>query len=80
MADGLNKALAALEEHNQALAGVLTHIDFNRQVGRSRIPDVKLRELIKHFSRYRWRNEDFVFLTCWGSVGSKLQSRSPYKQ
>jgi type I restriction enzyme M protein len=38
--------LAALEEHNQALAGVLTHIDFNRQMGRSRIPDVKLRELI----------------------------------
>lgn len=40
VADGLNKALAALEESNQALAGVLGHIDFNRQVGRSRIPDV----------------------------------------
>ncbi len=68
VADGLNKALAALEEHNQALAGVLTHIDFNRQVGRSRIPDVKLRELIKHFSRYRLRNEDFVFPDLLGAA------------
>ncbi len=68
VADGLNKALAALEEHNQALAGVLTHIDFNRQVGRSRIPDVKLRELIKHFSKYRLQNEDFVFPDLLGAA------------
>ncbi len=27
--DGLNKALAALEETNTSLDGVLTHIDFN---------------------------------------------------
>lgn len=32
-----------------ALGGVLGHIDFNRQVGKSRFPDGKLRELIKHF-------------------------------
>jgi type I restriction enzyme M protein len=55
VADGLNKALAALEESNQSLAGVLGHIDFNRQVGRSRIPDERLRQLIQHFNRYRCR-------------------------
>lgn len=68
VADGLNKALAALEESNQALAGVLGHIDFNRQLGRSRIPDVKLRELIKHFNKYRLRNEDFVFPDLLGAA------------
>ncbi len=31
--DGLNKALAALEEENTGLEGVLHHIDFNRTVG-----------------------------------------------
>ena len=68
VADGLNKALAALEENNQALAGVLTHIDFNRQVGRSRITDLKLRELIEHFGKYRLRNEDFVFPDLLGAA------------
>jgi type I restriction enzyme M protein len=59
--DGLNKALAALEEENTSLEGVLTHIDFNRRVGQSRIPDRRLRDLIQHFSKYRLRNEDFEF-------------------
>ena len=57
--DGLNKALSALEEENIALDGVLTHIDFNRKVGQSKISDQKLRDLISHFSTYRLRNEDF---------------------
>ncbi len=68
VADGLNKALGELQDTNQALDGVLAHIDFNRQVGRSRIPDVKLRELIKHFSKYRLRNEDFVFPDLLGAA------------
>jgi type I restriction enzyme M protein len=68
VADGLNKALGALEEANQALAGVLGHIDFNRQVGRSRIPDEKLRQLIQHFGKYRLRNEDFVFPDLLGAA------------
>ena len=50
--DGLNKALAALEDENPALEGVLAHIDFNRRVGKTRIPDQKLRDLIHHFSKY----------------------------
>ncbi len=35
--DELNKALAALEEGDQTLEGVLSHIDFNRQVGKTRL-------------------------------------------
>lgn len=68
VADGLNKALAALEETNQSLAGVLGHIDFNRQVGKSRMPDNKLRQLIQHFNKYRLRNEDFVFPDLLGAA------------
>jgi hypothetical protein len=68
--DGLNKALAALEEENTSLDGVLTHIDFNRRVGQSRIPDQRLRDLIQHFSKYRLRNEDFEFPTCWAQPTS----------
>jgi hypothetical protein len=36
---GLNKALAALEHANPALEGVLQHIDFNRKVGNTTVPD-----------------------------------------
>ncbi|QIR41637.1 SAM-dependent DNA methyltransferase [Tolypothrix sp. PCC 7910] len=65
---GLNDALKEFEESNKALAGVLKHIDFNRQVGKNRIPDVKLRELIKHFSQHPLRNEDFVFPDLLGAA------------
>src|SRR5262249_44458365 len=57
--DGLNKALAALEEVNGSLEGVLRHIDFTRTVGKSRMPDKRLRELIQHFAKFRLRNDDF---------------------
>jgi type I restriction enzyme M protein len=66
--DGLNKALEALEEANPALERVLTHIDFNRQVGRTRLSDLKLHQLIQHFSRYRLRDEDFEFPDMLGSA------------
>ena len=66
--DGLNKALAALEENNTSLDGVLTHIDFNRRVGQSKISDQKLRDLIQHFSQYRLRNEDFEFPDLLGAA------------
>ncbi|HJW74271.1 MAG TPA: class I SAM-dependent DNA methyltransferase, partial [Thermoleophilia bacterium] len=66
--DGLNKALSALEEENTALDGVLTHIDFNRKVGQSKISDQKLRDLISHFSSYRLRNEDFEFPDLLGAA------------
>ena len=66
--DGLNKALAALEEANTALEGVVQHIDFTRKVGQSSIPDKKLRDLIVHFSKYRLRNEDFEFPDLLGAA------------
>jgi type I restriction system adenine methylase HsdM len=67
--DGLNKALASLEEANPgSLDGVLHHIDFNRTVGKSKVPDKKLRELIGHFNRYRLRNEDFEFPDLLGAA------------
>jgi type I restriction enzyme M protein len=66
--DGLNKALAALEEENTGLEGVLHHIDFTRTVGKSRLPDSKLRDLIKHFNKYRLRNEDFEFPDLLGAA------------
>ena len=68
LGDGLNKALASLEETNTSLDGVLTHIDFNRKVGQSTISDKKLRELIMHFSKYRLRNEDFEFPDLLGAA------------
>ncbi len=66
--DGLNKALAALEESNTALEGVVQHIDFTRKVGQSSISDKKLRDLIVHFSKYRLRNEDFEFPDLLGAA------------
>jgi len=66
--DGLNKALAALEEQNTGLEGVLHHIDFNRTVGKSKIPDKRLRQLIDHFNKVRLRNEDFEFPDLLGAA------------
>jgi type I restriction enzyme M protein len=66
--DGLNTALASLEETNTSLDGVLTHIDFNRRVGQSKLSDQKLRDLVQHFSRYRLRNEDFEFPDLLGAA------------
>jgi type I restriction enzyme M protein len=66
--DGLNKALGALEETNTSLEGVLHHIDFNRTIGKTKIPDKRLRQLIDHFNRYRLRNEDFEFPDLLGAA------------
>ncbi|MDR1212931.1 MAG: type I restriction-modification system subunit M [Propionibacteriaceae bacterium] len=65
---GLNKALAALEEENYSLNGVLQHIDFNRKVGQSQMSDKKLRDLIVHFNKQRLRVADFEFPDLLGSA------------
>ena len=52
----LNRAPGGLESNNSSLAEVLEHIDFSRKVGQSKIPDIKLRQFINHFSQYRLRN------------------------
>src|SRR6266487_39137 len=67
--DGLNKAKDALEEENlSTLEGVLQHIDFCKKVGKSPLPDIKLRKLITHFNKYRLRNEDFEHEDLLGSA------------
>lgn len=66
--DGLNKALGALEEVNPALDGVLNHIEFLRKVGQSRISDTRLKELVKHFSKYRLLDKDFEFPDLLGAA------------
>ncbi|HZA29522.1 MAG TPA: type I restriction-modification system subunit M N-terminal domain-containing protein, partial [Gammaproteobacteria bacterium] len=47
----LNKAIAAIEEENDALAGVLkNNIDFNAVKGKTKIPDQKWKDLTDHFN------------------------------
>lgn len=64
----LNRALGGLENNNSSLSEVLEHIDFSRKVGQAKIPDIKLRQLITHFSLYRLRNEDFEFPDLLGAA------------
>ena len=66
--DLLNKALTGIEVSNSSLAGVLEHIDFTRKVGQSKIPDLKLRQLVSHFGEVRLRNEDFEFPDLLGAA------------
>jgi type I restriction enzyme M protein len=66
--DYLNKALTGVETGNTNLYDVLEHIDFTRKVGQSKIPDIKLRQLISHFNLHRLRNEDFEFPDLLGAA------------
>lgn len=66
--DYLNKALTGIETANTSLYDVLEHIDFTRKVGQSKIPDIKLRQLITHFNIHRLRNEDFEFPDLLGAA------------
>ena len=64
----LSKALAGIEGDNVSLYDVLEHIDFTRKIGQSKIPDIKLQQLITHFSLYQLRNEDFEFPDLLGAA------------
>jgi type I restriction enzyme M protein len=67
--DELNKSLAALEEHNEELSGVLGHINFLTQINNKRkVKDKDLVDLIQHFNRYRLTNEDFEFPDLLGAA------------
>ena len=59
----LNKAIAALEEENDALAGVLkNNIDFNAVKGKTKISDQKWKDLLDHFSSFPpLINDNFEF-------------------
>ena len=71
----LNRALGGLERDNASLAGVLEHIDFSRKVGQSKIPDLKLRQLISHFNEVRLRDDDFEFPDLLGAAYEYLISQ-----
>lgn len=48
----LNKAIAAIEEENDSLAGVLkNNINFNAIKGKTKIPDQKWKDLLDHFNQ-----------------------------
>ena len=64
----LSKALAGIEGENTSLYDVLEHIDFTRKIGQSKIPDIKLQQLITHFNLHRLRNEDFEFPDLLGAA------------
>ena len=67
----LNKAIAAVEEENDALAGVLkNNIDFNAVKGKTKIPDQKWKDLLDHFNspRFVLVNENFEFPDLLGAA------------
>ena len=60
----LNKAIAAIEDENDALAGVLkNNIDFNAVKGKTKITDQKWKDLLDHFSQpgFVLVNDNFEF-------------------
>jgi type I restriction enzyme M protein len=67
----LNKALAAIEDGNDALAGVLkNNIDFNAVKGKTKIPDQKWKDLIDHFNQPNFVlvNDNFEFPDLLGAA------------
>ena len=65
----LDEALAGVAEHNESLEDVLDHIQFMKVQNNKRIvSDDACKDLVRHFSRYRLRNEDFQFSDLLGSA------------
>jgi type I restriction enzyme M protein len=65
----LDTALAALAEANETLEHVLDHISFLRMQSNKRlVSDDACKDLVRHFTRYRLRNEDFQFSDLLGSA------------
>ena len=67
----LNKALAAVEDVNDALAGVLkNNIDFNATKGKTKVPDQKWKDLLDHFNQPQFVlvNENFEFPDLLGAA------------
>ena len=67
----LNKAIAAIEDENDALAGVLkNNIDFNAVKGKTKIPDQKWKDLLDHFNQPQFVlvNENFEFPDLLGAA------------
>jgi type I restriction enzyme M protein len=67
----LNKAIAAVEDENDALAGVLkNNIAFNAIKGRTKIPDQKWKDLLDHFNQPQFVlvNDNFEFPDLLGAA------------
>ena len=67
----LNKAIAAVEDENDALDGVLkNNIDFNAVKGTTKIPDQKWKDLLDHFNQPRFVlvNDNFEFPDLLGAA------------
>lgn len=65
----LDKALAALSEANDSLEHVLDHIQFMKVQSNKRIvSDDACKDLVRQFSKYRLRNDDFQFSDLLGSA------------
>ena len=67
----LNKAIAAIEDENDALVDVLkNNIDFNAVKGKTKIPDQKWKDLLDHFNQPRFVlvNDNFEFPDLLGAA------------
>ena len=67
----LNKAIAAIEDENDKLAGVLkNNIDFNAIKGKTKIPDPKWKDLLDHFNQPNFVliNDNFEFPDLLGAA------------
>lgn len=67
----LNKAIAAIEDENDALAGVLkNNIDFNDVKGKTKIADQKWKDLLDHFNQpgFVLVNDNFEFPDLLGAA------------
>ena len=67
----LNKAIAAIEDENDALAGVLkNNINFNDVKGKTKIPNQKWKDLLDHFNQPRFVlvNDNFEFPDLLGAA------------
>jgi type I restriction enzyme M protein len=67
----LNKAIAAVEDENDALAGVLkNNIDFNAVKGKTKIPNEKWEDLLDHFNQpgFVLVNDNFEFPDLLGAA------------
>lgn len=67
----LNKAIAAIEDANDSLTGVLkNNIDFNEIKGKTKIPDQKWKDLLDHFNQPNFVlvNDNFEFPDLLGAA------------
>jgi type I restriction enzyme M protein len=67
----LNKAIAAIEDENDSLVGVLkNNINFNEIKGKTKIPDQKWKDLLDHFNQPNFDlvNDNFEFPDLLGAA------------